>query len=167
MVCWSPRYPSQVSIGQSHGLFDQQHLKSLNAWLLSSGDRSVLSRCLQSTWWPTILRSDSARTQNVSKRVTYLSWLVNLSLILLGVAGVITPFGLNDIVRLDGAVAPVFRYSPDRSAWGYGTPPRYSKLSRVCAGVGTRNCPGRFEGLGPSYNSSTGKTYISQLWVML
>lgn len=61
--------------------------------------RSVIGRSLQSSWWPTILRAESASTHHVSRRVSFLSSFITLSLFLLGIAGIIKPLGLSDAVK--------------------------------------------------------------------
>ena len=118
--------------------------------------RSVLSRSIQASWWPTIFQADSASTRHVDKKVTFLSWLVTLSLLLLGIAGVITPLGLSEAVRLGGSVTPSFHYVADSSPFGYGTPPRYTRFSRVCGNAQGTNCPGRFDGVVTTYDNTSG-----------
>lgn len=101
---------------------------------------------MQSSWWPTILRTDSATTINVSRRVTLLTWLSTLGYVILGIAGVVTPLGLSDSIRPDGTVQTEFRYVQDQSPFGYGTPPRYTNFSRFCGDLLPVNCPGRSDG---------------------
>lgn len=110
--------------------------------------RSVIGRSVQSSWLPTLFHSDSASTRHVSRRVTFLSGLSTFCLLLLAVAGIITPLGLTEEIKADHIRAPTFQYSPDQSAFGYGTPPRYGRFSRVC-GLDPIlvNCPGRSEGV--------------------
>ena len=124
-------------------------------WLTS--DRSVIGRNVQSSWWPTILRADSAATHHVSRRVTSLTWFGTLTLILLGIAGVVTPLGLSESISLGRTVHPSFQYLEDGSSFGYGTAPRYSKFARVCGGVLEVNCPGRNDGYADPKNWGNGK----------
>ncbi|KAL8713256.1 MAG: hypothetical protein Q9225_006816 [Loekoesia sp. 1 TL-2023] len=93
-----------------------------------------------------VVLGDSATSQNVSRRVTLLTWLGTFSLIILGVTGVVTPLGLSDSIRPDGAVRTEFRYVKDQSAFGYGTPSRYPRFARLCGDLVPVNCPGRSDG---------------------
>lgn len=116
--------------------------------MLKLFSRSVIGRSLQSSWLPILFRSDSASTRHVSRRVSFLAELSTFCLLLLAVAGIITPLGLTEKTIADDTRAPNFQYSPDQSAFGYGTPPRYEKFARVC-GLDPIlvNCPGRSEGV--------------------
>ena len=120
------------------------------------GARSVISRSVQSSWWPTLCRADSAITQHVLPRVTFLSWLSTLSLIALGIAGVITPLGLSETIKADSVTSPFFHYKRDPSPFGVGTPPRYSRFTRLCGNIQIINCPGRNDGADSYYNFSDG-----------
>ena len=111
-----------------------------------NSSRSVISRNVQSSWWPTILRADSATSHNVSIKVTFLSWLCTLTLVLIGFAGVMTPLGLSDSINKDSIMRHRFDYVADSSGFGYGTPPRYAKFSRLCGSLLPINCPGRSDG---------------------
>lgn len=120
----------------------------------------MISRCVQSSWWPVLFRADSTSTHHVSRRVTFLSWLITLSLVLLGIASVITPLGLSDSIRPTRTISSTFRYAPDRSAFGFGTPPRYKRFARLCGMTYMTNCPGRFDGVSVYYNSSDGRNTV-------
>jgi len=104
--------------------------------------RSVVSRFTQSTLWPTLLSCDAAsgRKDGVKSRVVFMTYLALFMNILIGVAGVITPIGLGDGVRVGQVVNVTFTYAHDPSSFGQGTPSRADYVfSRVCGGL---PCPG-------------------------
>lgn len=101
---------------------------------------------MQSSLWPAILRTDSVSSRKVSTRVFMLSWSITLSLLLLAVAGVLTPLGLTDAIKAGGQATAHFRYVPDLTGYGYGTAPRYNRFSRLCGAFLLLNCPGRNDG---------------------
>ena len=58
---------------------------------------------------------------NVVQRVTFLTWLGTLTLILLGVTGVVTSPGLSDSISADGTIHAEYQHVADRSGFGHGT----------------------------------------------
>ena len=117
----------------------------------------MIGRSVQSSWWPTLCRADSATRTHVLPRVTFLSWLSTICLILVGIAGVITPLGLSETIKADDVESPFFQYAADPSPFGAGTPPRYSKFTRFCGNLQIINCPGRFDGAESYWTASDGR----------
>lgn len=104
--------------------------------------RSSLSRYLQSTHWPFILRSDAAEVQGVSRRVNIAGWLPNVALFIVSVASIVTPLGLYESVRPSKEHTAVsFAYMRDGSAFGLGTPDRPNAFYSRSCGLETP-CPG-------------------------
>ncbi|KAF2819009.1 hypothetical protein CC86DRAFT_398941 [Ophiobolus disseminans] len=104
--------------------------------------KSTLNRALHSTWWPTILRSDSAVTANVALSVSIAAYSGVLIAVLVAFAAVVTPLGLYDAISPGKTVALAFTYAKDPSPFGYGTPPRSSYgFSRICGGRFLMLCP--------------------------
>ncbi|KAI9681351.1 MAG: hypothetical protein M1817_002634 [Caeruleum heppii] len=114
-------------------------------WTKQERSRSVVTRTIHSTLWPTILQTDTAAHKGVNTRVFLLSWLITLGLILLSIAAIVTPLGLTDGIDFADSDSVSFRYIRDESPYGQGTAPRAYDvaLTRVCGGgfVG-RSCPG-------------------------
>lgn len=103
---------------------------------------SVITRILQSSLWPTLLRTDSAASSNAS--VSLFSNLFLLTGILIALAGVITPLGLKDgpLVQLRHSFKQS-SYIPDISPIGLATSPREGyEYSRICGSIGPMPCPG-------------------------
>lgn len=68
--------------------------------------------------------------------------LVTWALLLIAVAGIITPLGLYDEFVQTRSVQVTFKYLPDTSPFGIGTPPRSNlSFSRICGGFGPIVCP--------------------------
>lgn len=103
----------------------------------------MAARLIQSSFWPSILRSDYSLSHGVRKRVLTLSWTAAVGSILLIVVGISTPLGLSEQLQL--AEDQVVSWIPisDPGPMGSGTPDRTTyKYSRLC-GVGVPlNCPG-------------------------
>ena len=93
----------------------------------------MVGRLLQNTWWPTILQADSVATRGVRFVPIVVSWLVLLGTLILSVASLVTPLGLMDSIGQGNIERVPFRYTPDNSSFGRGTP-RRSDLppSRLC-----------------------------------
>lgn len=109
--------------------------------------RSVIDRQLQSSLWPTILRTDSVNSRHVAHHVSFLAGLSTAAVAILSIAGFVTPLGLRDAIEPSDTTSQVrFEYVPDASAFGYGTPPRYNRFSRLCGSLLPMNCPGAFAG---------------------
>jgi hypothetical protein len=123
--------------------------------------RSVVSRTVQSSLWPTILRTDSVASRKVSFRVLILTWLITLSVGLLAIVGIVTPLGLTQSIRpARSLVQANFQYVPDLTAFGFGTAPRYNRFSRLCdGGFILQNCPGRDDGYEYTRNASGKSSY--------
>ena len=103
---------------------------------------SVITRILQSSLWPTLLRTDSAASSNAG--VSLFSNLFLLNGILIALAGVITPLGLRDgpLVQFRHSFVHSL-YIPDISPIGLATSPREGyEYSRICGSVGPMPCPG-------------------------
>ncbi|CUS07682.1 unnamed protein product [Tuber aestivum] len=108
---------------------------------------SVVGRTLHASMWPSILSADSAASRGVRKRVIFISTLSTIALIILAVAGVVTPLGLNEEVTPSFTEPVAFEYLKDTSTFGQGTPSRSGYLfSRVCGWSMWQNCPGTFGG---------------------
>lgn len=88
------------------------------------------------------MRSDSVASSGVTASVTFATYLSLVSMILVAIAGVITPLGLSDAILPREKVSQPFSYAKDLSPFGYGTPPRSNiGFSRIC-GLGATPCPG-------------------------
>lgn len=74
--------------------------------------------------------------------VSVLSWLVTLSVILSTITAIVTPLGLEDVIKAGDPIRVHFQYAPDISAFGFSTPPRYNRFSRLCGFFLYTNCPG-------------------------
>ncbi|KAB8204817.1 hypothetical protein BDV34DRAFT_235598 [Aspergillus parasiticus] len=99
---------------------------------------SVVSRLIHSSYWPTILDSDTAASTGVSRAIKTCNWLQL----------VVTPLGLYDTIGPDDTPTNIpFRYASDTSAFGKATRSRdgYRSL-RVCYADEDPNteegCPG-------------------------
>jgi len=103
---------------------------------------SVLSRTLHSTYWPTILGSDSSASKDVNPVVVRAVYLGIFTTILFAATAVITPLGLYD-AEVSGEPQRVsFSYAQDMTPFGYGTLPRNDMgFNRIC-GSGFISCPG-------------------------
>lgn len=120
--------------------------------------RSVVGRVLNGSFWPTILRTDTAATAKVSKRVVSLSALSTVALIFLGLISVITPLGLYENISRTSFKEVEFGYVPDLQSMGKGTPERSEyTFGRLC-GVDLINCPGQDHGLGHGFKFSLNAT---------
>jgi len=105
---------------------------------------SVITRMLQSSLWPTLLRTDSAASSNAGFCVSLFSKLFLLSGILIALAGVITPLGLEDgpLVQFRHSFMHSL-YIPDISPIGLATSPREDyEYSRICGAWSPMPCPG-------------------------
>jgi hypothetical protein len=109
----------------------------------SSHVRSVIGRFLHSSYWPTILSTDSVATAGVCTSVSIISWLKTLATVLIGVAAVVTPLGLYEGAVPGKTPTPeAFHYVQDKSPFGYGTPPRTNlPWSRICGLFNLVACP--------------------------
>ncbi|KAK2776513.1 hypothetical protein FQN53_002684 [Emmonsiellopsis sp. PD_33] len=103
-----------------------------------------VGRALHSTYWPLILRGDSALTSAVSRAVKFEALLRPLALGIIAIAAVVTPLGLYEaIVPSKTTSLQPFQYKQDTSSFGFGTPPRSDlDFSRVCGFREYVACPG-------------------------
>jgi hypothetical protein len=77
-------------------------------------------------------------------------------LLLLTIAGIVTPLGLSDALQPSGATTANFKYAKDLSSWGQSTPPRPNfNFSRKCGDILLMNCPGTFGGYR-TFRNATG-----------
>ncbi|KFZ23610.1 hypothetical protein V502_01917 [Pseudogymnoascus sp. VKM F-4520 (FW-2644)] len=104
---------------------------------------SVVARSIQSSFWPTILRSDYSQSHRVRSGVAILSWVATASSILLIAVGISTPLGLADQLQLAEDQVVSSKYAPHLGPMGLATPKRTTyEYSRLC-GIGVpSNCPG-------------------------
>ena len=126
--------------------------------------RSTVGRFLHASYWPSILRTDSAAGRGVRWSVALLTYSKLLTAILIGIAAVVTPLGLyEDITENRGVVLPAFHYVKDNSDFGYATPPRATTdWSRICGAFGPVACPGTLSNI-TSFTNRTG-SYWSLDW---
>ncbi len=121
--------------------------------------RSVISSTIQATLWPTLLRTDTAASRFVQRDVLFLSNLLTAGSLLLLIASIITPLGLNDTIKKDTSAYVNFEYAQDLSAWGFATSPRpIMPFSRHCD---NQACPGSSE-LPMHMNRSTYDLHIPE-----
>ncbi|KFY21955.1 hypothetical protein V493_06962 [Pseudogymnoascus sp. VKM F-4281 (FW-2241)] len=104
---------------------------------------SVVARSIQSSFWPTILRSDYSQSHEVRSGVAILSWVATASSILLIVVGISTPLGLADQLQLAEDQVVSSKYAPDLGPMGLATPKSTTyEYSRLCYVGVPSNCPG-------------------------
>lgn len=110
-------------------------LESLDFPLIENVSRSVAGRAIQNSCWPTILAADTAACRDVRRRIVFITYFSTFVLILIAVAGVVTPLGLYDGIFLGDTVQKEFHYVRDTSPMGYGTQPGNSLefITRTCA----------------------------------
>ncbi|KAF3397412.1 hypothetical protein DPV78_008163 [Talaromyces pinophilus] len=102
---------------------------------------SVLGRLLHSSYWPSILRTETAASSGVGRPVLVTGYVQNAVRVLLWLASIVTPLGLYESIEPAKSQTDTgFVYLPDRSAFGYGTPSRTNaSFTRIC---GQGACPG-------------------------
>jgi hypothetical protein len=105
---------------------------------------SALSRTLHSTYWPTILSSDSSASTDVRLAVVAAVYLGIFTTVLIAATAVITPLGLHDAVVPSKPQKVSFSYAQDLTPFGYGSLPRTDMgFSRICGSPeGSMSCPG-------------------------
>lgn len=117
--------------------------------------RSVLGRLLNSSLWPTILRTDSATHRSVSKKVVLLSALSTLGALLLAIVGPFTPLGLSSRVQSSSASLVQFNYAVDNSPIGQANISRTGYVNnRLCGAFLLLNCPGSYAGYDTISNAT-------------
>ena len=96
---------------------------------------SVAGRELQSSLWPSLLRSDTASSTKVAWNVSILVWTRLAAFAVVAIAAVVTPLGLHEAKSIsDNKQETAFAHVPDDGPMGYGTPPRSSLgFTRTCA----------------------------------
>ena len=95
--------------------------------------RSVAGRALQSSLWPDLLRTDAALARGVRWDVRVIVKSIQLMIIMIAVAGVITPLGLYSEAGFGRAMSPRFQHARDESSFGIATPPRSNlSFNREC-----------------------------------
>jgi hypothetical protein len=108
---------------------------------------SVVARNLQSSFWPTLLRSDSVTTKHVQCDITVIAFLRPVTLGLLAAAAIVTPLGLYETIEpaTRDYLVEFIRQS-DEGSFGLMTPPRSNLgFSRGCSdkrGMLPGQCPG-------------------------
>ncbi|KAL2142653.1 hypothetical protein VTI28DRAFT_867 [Corynascus sepedonium] len=129
---------------------------------------SVLGRSLQSSPWPTILRTDTAARHGVQRRVSNGLTLQTVTVLLISVAAIVTPLGLYSTIEPGEIELERFKFVKDESPFGYALNARISgPFSRNC---GSLPCPGSWrnmtcvqEGLGQNCTSKFGRA-IPDVW---
>lgn len=118
---------------------------------------SSVQHTLASSLWPTILRTDAARTRQLHPRVQAIDGLRQLAALLLTVAAVITPLGLTDAIAPEGRTRNLrFSYVEDLGPMGYGTPPISGLgFARKCGDFYPIPCPGTTPDIIYSGNATT------------
>lgn len=98
---------------------------------------SVFGQMINSTKWPSILRTDSASKRRVSRRIIYLSIVATLGSILLTVVSAVAPLGLHSDTYATDPENQQFSYVKDTSAIGRATPAHADyKANRLCGFTG-------------------------------
>jgi hypothetical protein len=108
---------------------------------------SVVARNLQSSLWPTLLRSDSVATRHVQRSITIITLLRPITLALLAIAAIVTPLGLYENIEPAAKDHPIeFVHQSDGGSFGLTTPTRSDLgFSRDCSDKGGMlpgQCPG-------------------------
>ncbi|KAH7176141.1 hypothetical protein EDB81DRAFT_633863 [Dactylonectria macrodidyma] len=95
---------------------------------------TVAGRFLQSSFWPTILQADSAKSRGVRNSVFWTTLSIPSIAIIIAVAGVVTPLGLYERDEIDkDPISATFQYSADSSAFYAGTSRRRGlPFTRTC-----------------------------------
>ena len=108
---------------------------------------------LNASAWPTILRTDTAASTRVDKRVVLISIFSTVGLILLAAVSIVTPLGLYENISHGSFEEVEFGYTPDLQPIGKGTPQRADyNVSRICGDDPLRDCPGQSQGFKVSFD---------------
>lgn len=96
--------------------------------------RSVVGRVLHSSYWPTLLRSDTVATNGVTLPVQVISTTLPILTVLVAIAAIVTPLGLyEEIAASSSKSLHKFTYIKDTSAFGFSSPVRSQYgLNRNC-----------------------------------
>jgi hypothetical protein len=105
---------------------------------------SVITRSIHSSLWPTLLHTDSSSSMNSSFRVSFISGVGFASMVLIIIASVITPLGLQNGPIIPSASRTMdAAYIPDTSPIGLATSPRdHFTYGRICGAISPVPCPG-------------------------
>lgn len=105
---------------------------------------SSIAATLQSSYWPTLLQTDTSTSVNVQGSVRWISRIGAIGLLLIAVASIITPIGLYETIESSPALQTVpFPYIADTGPFGYGTPERSTLgFNRQCGVPTLTACPG-------------------------
>lgn len=105
--------------------------------------RNVATKVLHSSYWATILRTDSVRTYAVRRPISVVSFFIPAATFLTALASIVTPLGLYEGLGTGDTEVGNFSYIRDTSAYFYGTSPRgryaFSRLCFVYEALGP--CP--------------------------
>ncbi|UDD63490.1 hypothetical protein AFCA_010754 [Aspergillus flavus] len=129
-------------------------------------DLSVVSRLIHSSYWPTILNSDTAASTGVSRAINACNWLQLGALGLVAITGIVTPLGLYDTIGPDDTPTNIpFRYASDTSAFGKATRSRdgYRSL-RVCYADEDPNTDEGCPGAPPNINDIEDPAEAYSIW---
>ncbi|KAG0637146.1 hypothetical protein HOY80DRAFT_1085610 [Tuber brumale] len=118
---------------------------------------SVVGRTLQASMWPSILSADSAATRGVRKRVFFITTLSTIALMILAIAGVVTPLGLSEEIVPSFTKPAVFQYLKDTSTFGQGTQSRSGYVFSRCGFRQFGVCRGVFH--SDAYFANTSRPY--------
>lgn len=133
--------PERVSRGS---LTITSHCSTMHPLRLN---RSVVGGILNASSWPTILRTDTAASTRVDKRVVLISIFSTVGVILLATVSIITPLGLYENISHGSYEEVEFGYAPDLQSMGRGTPQRTDyNVSRLCGYGKPMDCPGQYHG---------------------
>ncbi|GMG07915.1 unnamed protein product [Aspergillus oryzae] len=127
---------------------------------------SVVSRLIHSSYWPTILNSDTAASTGVSRAINACNWLQLGALGLVAITGIVTPLGLYDTIGPDDTPTNIpFRYASDTSAFGKATRSRdgYRSL-RVCYADEDPNTDEGCPGAPPNINDIEDPAEAYSIW---
>ncbi|KAL4860775.1 hypothetical protein BDV12DRAFT_208837 [Aspergillus spectabilis] len=111
---------------------------------------SSVGRLLHSSYWPTILSSDSAVFTGVPFRVLFFRYAGILCTMLISIAAIITPLGLYESIVPGPQKPEKFHYLPDSGIFGTGTMARNESVpwSRACGGhIEAFTCPDLTRGI--------------------
>lgn len=106
---------------------------------------SVVSRFLLTSDWPLILRSETASSTSVARKIAFITWIKPVALLVASIAAIVTPLGLHNGIYPSTSHQEVdFVYAADGGPLGSGTHARNTQLgfSRICRSIA---CPGERE----------------------
>jgi hypothetical protein len=98
-------------------------------------DRSVIGRFLHSSYWPTILGTDSAATFSANRATVFMACFRLFMVALIAVAAIVTPFGLYESIETSPDSAHLHDRAPPVLGAGsadIGSPMRARTLRTNC-----------------------------------